>query len=582
MTTFKSLTFIVASVGLAIPVLGQQPTRPSVAARRDLATANALPGFKLDGIKWTYQDEQLLIEGILLKPEGDGSFAAVLISHGLGGSAGSFGLSKARELVRWGLVCIAPNYTHQRGALGPPKGPGAKAAGRSTFGASEENVRRALKCVEILESLPYVDGKRIAAYGHSMGGFVTIGLAAAAPDRLAAAAISGSGIAPRDGFPAPAVDVAEKVRTPFLIMHGSRDRVVRPEQSAALKRVLDKNGVSSERHVFDGEDHPIDRTKRKEAFGLLGKWFGTHLNVAAGPVHAAPPAAAKAPSSRAGLRDTTSGEPEWVKEPIKAKNTYFKTFTSPTIGREVSYLVYLPVKYEDSDEQRYPVMYWLHGIGGAQTGLPRYIKRLDDAIQAGKTPPMIVVFVNGVRNSFYCDSADGKTPVESVIIKDLIPHVDATYRTIPRREGRIIEGFSMGGFGAAHLGFKYPECFGAASLLDAALLELPTMQRRHGALYQRIFGGRSEAFIAEHPRTLLQKNAGAIRGRMRVRLAVGALVQGNRSLHEELTRLDVAHDYDTFEGAGHSHAAILERLGDKNWAFYRAALGGTQRSSSGS
>jgi enterochelin esterase-like enzyme len=369
--------------------------------------------------------------------------------------------------------------------------------------------------------------------------------------------------------------VAEKVRTPFLIMHGSRDRVVRPEQSAALKSVLDKNGVSNERHVFDGEDHPIDRTKREDLFGLLGKWFEKHLNVSAGPVDATPPAARKAPSSRAGPRDATSGEPQWVKEPIEAQNTYFKTFTSPTIGREVSYLVYLPAEYEDSGEQRYPVMYWLHGIGGAQTGLPRYIKRLDDAIQSGNTPAMIVVFVNGVRDSFFCDSADGKTPVESVIINDLIPHVDASYRTISAREGRIIEGFSMGGFGAAHLAFKYPERFGAVSLLDAALLDLATMQRRHEALYQRIFGGRPETFIAEHPRTLLEKNVSAIRGRMKVRLAVGALVQGNRSLHEDLTRLGVVHDYDTFEGAGHSHAPILDRLGEKNWAFYRAALGGT-------
>jgi endo-1,4-beta-xylanase len=194
---------------------------------------------------------------------------------------------------------------------------------------------------------------------------------------------------------------------------------------------------------------------------------------------------------------------------------------------------------------------------------------------------MMVVFVNGVRDSFFCDSADGKTPVESVITKDLLPHIDAHYRTIARREGRIVEGFSMGGFGAAHLGFKYPEVFGAVSLLDAALLDSETMRVRHAALYQRIFGGREESFDAERPQTLLEKNADAIRGRMVVRLAVGALVQGNRMLHEQLTRLGITHDYNTIEGAGHSHAVILDRLGDKNWAFYRAALGGIPRSPSG-
>ena len=84
---------------------------------------------------------------------------------------------------------------------------------------------------------------------------------------------------------------------------------------------------------------------------------------------------------------------------------------------------------------------------------------------------MIAVFVNGLAgNTMYCDTPDGKYPVESVIMKDLIPHVDATYRTVASREGRAVEGFSMGGFGAAHFGFKYPEVFGVVSIEAPALL----------------------------------------------------------------------------------------------------------------
>ena len=216
-------------------------------------------------------------------------------------------------------------------------------------------------------------------------------------------------------------------------------------------------------------------------------------------------------------------------------------------------------------------MYWLHGIGGAQTGIPRLVERFDGAIEAGKTPPMLVVFVNGVRDSFYCDAIAGKAPVESVIIKDLIPHIDATYRTVARREGRIIEGFSMGGFGAAHLGFKYPELFGTVSMIDAALVNLETMQERHAALFQRIFGGKAENFQAEDPRVLVERNAGAIRGKTTVRFAVGALVAGNRSFHDQLTALNIAHDYDVFE-VGHNHGAIYDGLGERNWEFYRRAL----------
>ena len=53
-----------------------------------------------------------------------------------------------------------------------------------------------------------------------------------------------------------------------------------------------------------------------------------------------------------------------------------------------------------------------------------------------------------------------------MIVKELTPHVDATYRTIARREDRAVEGFSMGGYGAAHLGFKYPEVFGIVGIMS--------------------------------------------------------------------------------------------------------------------
>ena len=78
-----------------------------------------------------------------------------------------------------------------------------------------------------------------------------------------------------------------------------------------------------------------------------------------------------------------------------------------------------------------------------------FVSPLAAAIRAGKAPAMIVVLVNGIAASFYCDSPNGKLPVDSVIIKELIPHVDQTYRTIARREARAVEGFSMGGYGIA-------------------------------------------------------------------------------------------------------------------------------------
>src|SRR5262245_23433098 len=403
-----------------------------------------LAGLKLDGERWTYESGDLSIRGILLKPEGNGPFPAVLISHGLGGNAAAFGMAKAREMTRWGLVCMACDYTHAANPSGKkldPAGPD-----RQTFGANQANLRRASKCLDILASLPEVDSKRLCAYGHSMGGFVTIGLAGKEPNRLVAASISGSGIAPRDGFPAPSNAAAEKIKTPFIMFHGSIDNTVRPGQSLALKEILDRKGVACERHVFEGINHPVDRDKAPEVYGLMRNWFAKYKLVEPGPVTAQPSPSSEPRAEIDAAQKGAKGPPadpnapaQWVREKIEVKNGHYKTFRSNTIGQDVSYFIYVPTAYEQAKDARFPIMYWLHGIGGEQTGIPMLIQRFDAAMEAGITPPMLIVFVNGVRNSFYCDSADGKVPVETVIVKDLIPHIDMTYRTIATREGRIIE-----------------------------------------------------------------------------------------------------------------------------------------------
>lgn len=185
---------------------------PAPASPVEAKPSASTHGFQLDGQRWTHRDGAFSMQGIFMKPEGNGPFPAVLISHGLGGNAQGFGMLKAREMVQWGMVCIAPDYTHAGGA-----------GDRSLWGASAENIHRARTCLEILRGLPYVDGQRLAAYGHSMGGFVTIGLASTEKDLLKAAAITGSGVALASGQPASSVDAAKTIRTPFLMLHGAND-----------------------------------------------------------------------------------------------------------------------------------------------------------------------------------------------------------------------------------------------------------------------------------------------------------------------------------------------------------------------
>jgi acetyl esterase/lipase len=120
------------------------------------------------GARWTLvgtlNGTPVNVRGILLKPRGAGRFPAVVLSHGAGGNAQTYGRAIGSEMRAWGLVCIAVDYTHAAGA----------AAGTLLeLGASAQNVFRAHAAFTVLARLPYVDLQRVAAHGHSMGAFVT-------------------------------------------------------------------------------------------------------------------------------------------------------------------------------------------------------------------------------------------------------------------------------------------------------------------------------------------------------------------------------------------------------------------------
>lgn len=228
----------------------QAVTSPTNRPSSNTPPSRVPAGFQLKGERWTFRESDFEMSGIL-------------ISHGLGGSADSFGRQKATEMVRWGFVCIAPDYTHSRGTT----------AERAKFGASPENIRRAAECLRILRSMKEVDASRLTAYGHSMGGFVTIALCATQSPGLKAAAITASGIAPQGGLPAPSADLAESITTPLLMLHGANDTTVRPDQSLALKQILDQKRVPNDRLIADGQGHAIDQSMREEVFRLVREWF---------------------------------------------------------------------------------------------------------------------------------------------------------------------------------------------------------------------------------------------------------------------------------------------------------------------
>jgi enterochelin esterase-like enzyme len=146
-----------------------------------------------------------------------------------------------------------------------------------------------------------------------------------------------------------------------------------------------------------------------------------------------------------------------------------REFDSPTLGRKWAYNIYLPDGYESSS-LRYPVLYLLHG--NAQTlhswsVSGRIQITADRLIASGEIPPTLIVMPDA-GTTWYVDR---KEKMESAFVNDLLPDVETQFRAVAARDGRVIGGLSMGGYGSLRFALKYPEKFAAAALLSPAIYD---------------------------------------------------------------------------------------------------------------
>jgi len=275
---------------------------------------------------------------------------------------------------------------------------------------------------------------------------------------------------------------------------------------------------------------------------------------------------------------------QWVTAAVRAPRLQHRIFYSEAAKSEVSYHIYTPELYDIEKKRHFPVLYWLHGHGGGLKGMPYLVKHFDLAIRTGKMPPMLIVFPNGMFESMWCNSKDGKVPMETVVVKELVPHIDATFRTIDSREGRLIEGFSMGGYGAARLGFKYHDIFCAVSILGAGPLQQTftasvgpkSMADFRTRVLQTVYGSDQDYFKAQSPWVLAEQNAAAIGSKTRVRQVVGdrdETLNFNRDFDTHLTRLGISHTFTVLPNIAHNTMPLLDALGEANWKFYSAVFG---------
>lgn len=144
-------------------------------------------------------------------------------------------------------------------------------------------------------------------------------------------------------------------------------------------------------------------------------------------------------------------------------------YKSKTTGQTRHVQVYTPPGYDDDPKKKYPVLYLQHGGGEDETGWAKQGHMnfiLDNLLAEKKAVPMVVVMERGYAVKAGDPPAapgPGRGPgaFEDVVIKDLIPMIDATYRTIADRDHRAIAGLSMGSGQAMQIGLTHTDTFSA-------------------------------------------------------------------------------------------------------------------------
>ena len=256
----------------------------------------------------------------------------------------------------------------------------------------------------------------------------------------------------------------------------------------------------------------------------------------------------------------TNTDDMWVTSPLPElpANVTHHTFRSASMQREVGYCLYLPPGYEKDTQRRYPVIYHLHGAGGNETRSVYSASVLHEGILAGKLPELIMVFPNGGRSTMYQDSGDGRFMAETMMIKELIPHIDATYRTIADRKARCIEGFSMGGRGSTHLAMRFPELFASLFNQSGNVYHVSDVSKAPNSY----LGSDPERLKANDPYRNLEKNLAYIQANLRIQVACGTADPDHlitvREYHEALTKAGMPHSYFEVEGLDHNQRKMID------------------------
>ena len=260
---------------------------------------------------------------------------------------------------------------------------------------------------------------------------------------------------------------------------------------------------------------------------------------------------------------------------------------SHMLHRAVRYCVMLPSGYE-KETRKYPVLYFLHGLGENEQALMRSggWGLIEDLAREHKVGDFIMVAPEG-RGTFFINSADGHNRYSDFLISEFLPFIEAHYRIIRTRKSRGVTGLSMGGYGALRLAFAHPELFGSVSAQSAALItETPAQLNADlkdagplAGLLASVFGNPIGVvhWKQNSPFELARKDQIQIRTQA-IYINCGdqddyGFDGGATQLHKQLTAEGVHHEFHLYPGR-HSADYFLSHLGETiefHWHAFSAS-----------
>jgi S-formylglutathione hydrolase FrmB len=181
----------------------------------------------------------------------------------------------------------------------------------------------------------------------------------------------------------------------------------------------------------------------------------------------------------------------------------FREFASAALNGTARYSVFLPPDYDQSSNQRFPVIYVLHGMNNDHTtwtdsrygNMPLLVESL---LKSGNIPPFLMIHPYG-ENPFHTDYSDGTKKYEEFVNQDLRNEVETKFRVKTDRLNRSLAGTSLGGYGALKLAMKNPEQYSSVAAGSPIILlgDDPSQLlqgssggavRRFGGLFNPVFG----------------------------------------------------------------------------------------------